>query len=204
MSNNMESACEEGPTTRIIELLDAGEDIECATALGVTPISLALRGGQFECAVLLVERGADLSKAGRDGETSLHMAVEGGSLGCIRLVLANTTIDINSTNNDGRPPIWCALNYDKLEVAKLLVENGANLFLEDYDDVSALEVSTEDDWDVVLGPEVLQHAETVRWKLSAALASGASTLLLLLFGSLPHILSPLFNGILRRIDLTWA
>jgi hypothetical protein len=58
-----------------------------------------------------------------------------------------------------------ALFYNKLDVAKFLVEKGANLFLKDKNDIVAAidrRVEGEDDGEK-LGPQVLEHGKEVRW-----------------------------------------
>jgi hypothetical protein len=77
----------------------------------------------------------------------------------INWVLANTTIDINSTNSVGWTPIWCALFKGRWDGGLLLVEKGANLFIKSDAGESAMDRS--------LGPYVLRHAKNysneLRW-----------------------------------------
>jgi hypothetical protein len=58
---------------------------------------------------MLVERGAALSKVTTDGRNLLYFAAVGGSRQCIEWVLANTSIDINSTTTIGDTPILTAI-----------------------------------------------------------------------------------------------
>jgi ankyrin repeat protein len=133
----------------IVILLDAGKDVNCVDTFDTTPIMWALDGGQLLAAIMLFGRGADLSRVNNYGSNLLHSAVAGGRE-CIEWVLANTSIDVNSAANNGSTPIRSALINNRLDVAKLLVERGANPFMKvikGYDDV--------DD----LGHDVLQHAK---------------------------------------------
>jgi hypothetical protein len=85
-------------------------------------------------------------------------------------VLANTSIDVNSTTNIGNTPIWFASTNDHLDAAKLLVESGANLFLKNSKGESAMIYE--------LGPQVLQHAKDLIWvsvKPLLLLSSACST-----------------------------
>jgi hypothetical protein len=85
-------------------------------------------------------------------------------------VLANISIDVNSTNNYGTTPITWALNYNELDAGKLLVEKGANLFKKNNRGESAI--------DLALGPQVLQHAKDLIWesvKSLLLLSSACST-----------------------------
>jgi hypothetical protein len=55
-----------------------------------------------------------------------------------------------------------ALKNGRLNVAKFLVELGANLFLEDVYDIRAIDIICEYT-DDNLGPQVLEHAQNLRW-----------------------------------------
>jgi hypothetical protein len=78
-------------------------------------------------------------------------------------VFDNTTIDVNSTTSSGETPIMLSIERNKLDVCKLLIEKGANLFLKNSDGVRATDVYGYGDPADVLGPQVLQHALDLRW-----------------------------------------
>jgi hypothetical protein len=69
-------------------------------------------------------------------------------------VFANTTIDVNSTDDNGFTPIQWAIESNELD-AKHLVGKGANLFIKNDDGYSAI--------DHDLGPQLLQHAKDIRF-----------------------------------------
>jgi hypothetical protein len=121
----------------------------------MTPIMVALRDGRFNAAIMLTGRGADLLRVGDGGWNVLHHASGGGDCECINLVLANTSIAINSTTNNGYNPIWFALLNERLNAGKLLIEKGANLFIKSDNGECALNKP--------LGPQVLQHAKDLIW-----------------------------------------
>jgi ankyrin repeat protein len=150
----MNYAIYHGNVGKVRRLLDSGED-ENGVVGGITPIMTALYHGNMSVVRLLHERGADLSMVTDNRSNTLHIAARGGDVECINYVLANTTIDVNSTNNHGTTPIRYALAYDKLDAAKLLVEKGANLFKKNNGGLSVM--------DHFLGPQVLQHAKDLRF-----------------------------------------
>jgi ankyrin repeat protein len=57
----------------------------------------------------------------------LHYAAVGGDLDCIAWVFAKTTLDVNSTSNDGTTPVMSALWNGRSEAAKELLRSGADL-----------------------------------------------------------------------------
>jgi ankyrin repeat protein len=156
MGNAMFSACEGVHLETIVSLLDAGKNVNCINSSRTTPIMYSLYYWHLHVAIMLVGRGADLSWVNNDGSNVLHYAAGGGNCECIEWVLANTSIDVNSTDSEGWTPIIWALNNNRLDAGKLLVEKGANLFNKSDNAESAI--------DLVLGPQVLQHAKDLIWE----------------------------------------
>jgi ankyrin repeat protein len=129
MSEAFEKALRDGDVGEMRRLLDGGESVNCVHQHGTTPIMLALFRRELAIIQLLAERGADLSMVDNVNWSLLHIAALGGGRECIEWVLDNTTIDVNSTSHLGETPLMMSLDSNELEAAKLLVENGANLFL---------------------------------------------------------------------------
>jgi hypothetical protein len=156
MSYAMRRACDTGSLETIVRLLDACQSANCVAEEGRwTPVMWALRSGHLHAAIMLVGRGADLSRVSSIGQNVLHITVMSGDIDCMNWVLANTTIDINSTDNSGHAPIQRALSHGHFDAAKLLVEKGANLFMKNDDGQSPIDHS--------LGPQLLQHAKDLIW-----------------------------------------
>jgi hypothetical protein len=152
MDDDMMHACNPGDGDEVVEFIEAGKNVNCIHEhTGSTPLMFALYAGHVSLASKLLEMGADLSIIDYDGANILHDAANGG-VDCVNLVFDHIAIDVNSTNNSGSTPIMLTRNID---VAKLLIENGANLFLKDEDGDSAL--------DKEFGPAALQHAKDLIW-----------------------------------------
>jgi hypothetical protein len=67
---------------------------------------------------------------------------------------------------------------NNLEAAELLVERGANLFMEDNYGIRAIDIHSHRGVDTILGPRVLQHALDLRWssvKLLVLVANSISS-----------------------------
>jgi hypothetical protein len=155
MSYAIVSACQGGNPATIVRLLDAGQSVNSVDGDGWTPVMYALRFRNLHAAIMLVGRGADLSRISDTEWNVLHITAMGGDIDCINWVLANTSIDINSTNNDGDTPLKYAISYENLDAAKLLVEKGGNLFIKNDVGQSSMDLS--------FGPQVLQHAKDLIW-----------------------------------------
>jgi ankyrin repeat protein len=155
----------------LIELVLANTtfDINSVNEGGNTPVLIVLICNHPHIVQTLVDKGADLSIVDNDGWNVLHWAARNGNFDLIELVLVNTTIDINSTTFGGGTPIMMALQNNELDASKLLVEKGANLFMMDIrgEGERAIDIHEVNDQgeptDVVLGPQVLQHALDLRW-----------------------------------------
>jgi hypothetical protein len=178
MSDAMESAWDDDDFGKVVKLLDDGESVNCVDRSdGSTPIMIALYvHHRLEVVQELADRGADLTMVDNDGKNLLHHAVYNYGMlsSSIDWVLANTTIDINSTTTEGETPIMFLLKNNCLNGAKYLVEKGANLFMKNKDGERAIDIHIINDPDIhfindpaiVLGPvglQVLQHAKDIRW-----------------------------------------
>jgi hypothetical protein len=155
LDDAMWSTCEQGDVEMIVSLLDEGKNVDCVGTFGLTPVMVALRGGRIEAVIMLAGRGADLSRNTYTGWNMLHHAAFGGARDCVEWVLANTTINTNTTTNNGYTPIHVAVKCSHINAAKLLIEKGDNLFLKTDDGERAM--------DYALGPQVLQHAKDLIW-----------------------------------------
>jgi ankyrin repeat protein len=137
-------------------------DVNSTSTDGGTPVMRAIWNGRLEAAKELLKRGANLLRVTNDGWNVLHYAATGGDLDCIEWVLAKTSIDVNSTANNGAIAISCALYNNRLEAANHLVEKEANLFMKHQNGELAIDTRVNGEPDQ-LGYQVLQHAKELRW-----------------------------------------
>jgi ankyrin repeat protein len=91
-------------------LLDAGADINKPDPDNVSPLILALLNLRYDIAMLLIERGADINQWDFYGRTPLYAAVD-------------THLVVGRSNRGDLPSVD---GYDAMDVAKGLLENGAN------------------------------------------------------------------------------
>jgi len=118
-----------GRIERMRELLAAGADVnEPATPYNRdTPLFLAVRSQQQAAAKLLLEKGADPNLRWNNWThpTPLHEAADKGDTEMARLLVGHKA-DPNPLDNLGRPPLYFAVVAANLDLARVLVEAGAD------------------------------------------------------------------------------
>ncbi len=102
-------AAREGCTECIRALVEGGADLNTIDPDGVSPLNLALINGHFETAVALINAGADINQWDIFGRAPLFNA-----------------IDLHTLPTGGRPDIPSDDVTTGYDVAKLLLEKGAN------------------------------------------------------------------------------
>jgi hypothetical protein len=112
-------------------LLDAGADIEARGAVigGGTPMADATAFGQWNAARRLLERGAATTRW------------EAAALGLLDRVEADFVDDPRAFAEDATPCLWGACHGGHLDVARYLVEHGADVNWVGWDDLSTLDVA---------------------------------------------------------------
>jgi ankyrin repeat protein len=97
-----------------------------------TALQVAARMGLKDITQLLVAFGADVNAPalGNGGMTALQGAARNGNVDTVRLLL-QAGADVNApSSRDGMMALTMALAYDNLEIAKLFLESGVNLYEE--------------------------------------------------------------------------
>ncbi len=102
-------AAREGCAECVRRLIAGGADPDQHDADRATPLVLALMSMHFDTAAALIESGADVDKWDLYGQNPLYMA-----------------IDLNTTPAGGRPDIPSTDRHSGLDIARMLLERGAN------------------------------------------------------------------------------
>jgi ankyrin repeat protein len=102
----------------IAPLLDADPSLLAARLNGITPILFAVYNGHAELARLFVERGAAMSfaEACALGETAV----------ALRMLDADPAL-LNAYSEDGFPPLGLAIFFRHPDLARALIERGADV-----------------------------------------------------------------------------
>ncbi len=124
-------------------LLDHGVKVNAADAEGRTALHEAIRWG-LETVRPLLEKGADVNARTKAGETPLMAAAAGNQPGgcqpeVVRLLL-DKKADVNACDDDGRTPLMFAAENGRLENAKLLLAEGADVRRKDKKGETALDL----------------------------------------------------------------
>ena len=124
-------------------LLERGGDVNARSKNGCTPLHLAVFHGRLEVTRFLLEHGANAKLEIEGGETVLDIASrskydsEEHRVGMVRLLLEHGG-DINARNKNACTPLHSAVLYGRLEVVRVLLDNGANAMLETEEGATAL------------------------------------------------------------------
>jgi ankyrin repeat protein len=125
---NIFEAAATGRTDRVRALIDKDARlVEAYAADGFYPLGLAVFFGHSETARLLVERHADVNQAARNAfaVAPLHAALAGGQPSLVEEFLARGA-DVNARQQLGFTPLHEAAHSDDVEMARLLLDGGAD------------------------------------------------------------------------------
>ena len=103
-------AAREGCAACIVELADAGADLDLGDPYGVTPLVLALLNRHFDTAAALIEAGADVDQWDWWGRSPLYVAIE-----------------LNWLPSSRRGDLPSLDELTGLDIARMLLERGANV-----------------------------------------------------------------------------
>jgi ankyrin repeat protein len=130
-------AAEYGQSLVVKILLDA-KSIPCLSNEDISlALSYACEGGNSNAVALLLSRRPDVNTRTR-GATPLHYAVQEEHVEVVRLLLENSGIDIDAVVGFWGTSLQIAAYKNFTEIAKLLLENGANPNLNRRDDDGSL------------------------------------------------------------------
>ena len=106
-------------------LLAHGADVNSRSRSGVTPLMLATSLERFN---FLIERGADVYAVDQQQRNVLLWQIENsGSLAMIKALVEQYRFDVNQPDDAGTSPLMLAVKRGNLDVAKYLVNRGANV-----------------------------------------------------------------------------
>jgi uncharacterized protein len=121
------------------EIIKLGADVNTLSELGTTPLSDAASVGSHEIVAILLQSNASVTVAGLFNPI-LHQAVLGGSTEVVQLLLDAGT-EIDQQDNLSASALHIAVEDDKVQIAKLLLSRGANPFLKQIFDETALDLA---------------------------------------------------------------
>lgn len=122
-------AATRGDTDTVRALLDRGVDVNARDQHGKTALFWASMSGSLDVVNLLLERGADVNLADKFGVTPLMVSANPRQRAqtAVLLALLEKGANINAKDVNGRTPLMYALSDNEVEVAKVLIEHGADV-----------------------------------------------------------------------------
>jgi ankyrin repeat protein len=117
-----------------------GADLDDANESGESVLAMSLR---YKCdmdlVMLLVKSGADIHDFDEEGVSVFEMAITYGNFEMVEYMLEQG-IDVNITKRRSRfTPLMAAVCYGRIDVAKLLIENGAKKDATDSKGISVVD-----------------------------------------------------------------
>jgi len=106
-------AAEEGNSERIVELLDAGANIEATNILGWTALHIAASKGHEICVEMLLSHGASIEATNNNGDTALHLAAFKGHEICVELLLSYGA-NVDAITNAGDTALRLAARHKEI------------------------------------------------------------------------------------------
>lgn len=131
-----------GNTSIINKPLLLGLEIDTRSDDGFTPLMAAALVGKQSAFKMLLRHEANVSLKDNKGVCLLHWAVQGEDT-CIINTMLSLGLETDSRNNDGVTPLLRAALTGKQSAFQLLIQNGADLTLEDNNGCSLLHKATQ-------------------------------------------------------------
>ena len=117
-----------------------GADLDDTNDIGESILACAIRAGcDFDLLMLLVENGADIYDFDEEGVSIFDIAITYDNLEMVNFIIKKG-IDVNKTmRRSGFTALMAAACYGRLEIAQILIENGATKNSTDIKGFSAID-----------------------------------------------------------------
>lgn len=143
--NGFHLACEEGHLEVIKLLLNKGIELNLEDKNGFTGLHFACGKGHLQVVQLLLEKGMNMSIKDKKRFTAFHYACREGHYEVVKILLDKKNKIIYAVNEDCYNGFHLACEEGHLDIVKLLLERGVDYNLETKDDLTGLQLSTNQD-----------------------------------------------------------
>lgn len=127
------------------DLIDRGAQVN-RKSNGITPIARAVELNNVQAVAMLVQKGADLSQSNDDGDIPLYIAVRNGYnviAGILLQKSSQPSVDANWKTRMGEPLLNLAIQKDQSQIARILLDFGADTYNMDYLENTGLNLAAE-------------------------------------------------------------
>ena len=118
--------------------VEHGANINYRTKTKSTPLRCLCRYGNLEMIRYFVEQGADVHARNDKNETNLMVSVSYNQLNVVTYLVDELYCDVNTTDDDGRSPLYDAVYCQSHEIFEFLLQHGARNFRANVDQMSPL------------------------------------------------------------------
>ena len=125
-------------------LIDAGTDIETKDDLGRSPLHWACRSGALAVVKMLVKAGAEVRVTDNDGDTCLTLAAYFGHTETVHYLVNFPEVDVNHKDTDSHTALFLAADQNHPDVAKVLIDAGADIEATDEEGYSPMLMASQD------------------------------------------------------------
>ncbi|OWF53219.1 protein fem-1 homolog CG6966-like [Mizuhopecten yessoensis] len=116
-------------------LIEKGASVHGCSDTKSTAVRAACYSNNVEMVRYLVEHGADVNIPNKNGATCLMNAIECKEL-CEFLIQSGSNVNAQETGRDRLTALHYAVNYQKLDTIKVLLQHGADVNLKTIDGIS--------------------------------------------------------------------
>ena len=127
-------------------LIDHGANTECFTHNNLSPLLISIAIKKYSSFKALIKYGADIKNKNKDGITPLHYSAMYLPVNLIAYLINQYKIhhyDIDIKENDGLTPLHGAVIHKRIDVAQLLIDEGAYVNMYDYSGLTPLYYAIE-------------------------------------------------------------
>jgi uncharacterized protein len=120
-------------------LVDSGADVDARDARNNSPLHLSIAPGRTTVtAEFLLDRGAEVNSRNIFGDTPLSGAMQSGVDPEFVQLLLKRGADPDNRNATGNTPIMAALAQNNRQAAQLLLDAGADIFIQNHNRITPL------------------------------------------------------------------
>ena len=125
----------------LLELISSGCDVNKKTRKNISPLLFAIEEKKINLAKILLQVGAEYDDLDRYGNSIFHLLIKLKEFDLIKPFLKENKGILNIQNHNGETILHLAVKELPFEHIKFLINLGANPLIEDYENITPLQIS---------------------------------------------------------------